>query len=165
MAEVKRIWLEKYGAMLGWLTLLMVVFSFITVVSRNVFDVVWIPVQELAMYCHAFALMLGMVYAWRHDKHVRVDVFYQGFSGNKKRLVNIIGVLFLALPMMVFIFWASFPYVMSAWEKMEQSAETGGLPLVWLFKTLLLAMPLSLMAAFVVDVIKSFKASTDKEAG
>lgn len=165
MAKEKRNWLEIYGALLGWLTLLMVMLSFITVISRNLFNVVWIPVQELALYCHAFALMLGMVYAWRHDKHVRVDVFYQGFSMNKKRLVNMLGLLFLALPMMVFILWASFPYVMSAWSKMEQSAETGGLPLVWLFKTLLLAMPLSLMAAFVVDVIKGFKTPADQEAG
>ena len=158
MAREKRIWLEKYGAMLGWLTLLMVLFSFVTVVSRNVFDVVWIPVQELALYCHAAALMLGMVYAWRHDKHVRVDVFYQGFSDNKKRWVNVVGLLLLALPMVVFIFWASLPYVADAWARMEQSGETGGLPLVWLFKTLLLAMPLTLIGAFLVDVFKGMKA-------
>ncbi len=72
--------MEKYGAFLGWVTLAMVLFTFLTVVSRNVFNVVWIPVQELAIYCHALALMMGMVYAWHHDKHVRVDVFYQGFS-------------------------------------------------------------------------------------
>lgn len=149
--------MEKYGALLGWLTLMMVLLSFVTVVSRNVFNVVWIPVQELALYCHAAALMLGMVYAWRDDKHVRVDVFFQQFTDRKKQWVNVLGLVFLALPMVLFLLWVCVPYVMDSWSRWEQSPEAGGLPLVWLFKTLLIAMPLTLLAAFIVDVIKGIR--------
>ncbi len=149
--------MERYGALLGWLTLMMVLLSFVTVVSRNVFNVVWIPVQELALYCHAAALMLGMVYAWRHDKHVRVDVFYQGMSPRHKNILNLLGLLFLAMPMVVFILWVCLPYVADAWSRWEQSPEAGGLPLVWLFKTLLVAMPLTLLGAFVIDVVKGIQ--------
>ncbi len=156
MADRKLI--ERYGTLLGWLTLLMVLFSFVTVVSRNLFDVVSIPVQELALYCHATALMLGMVYAWRSDRHVRVDVFYQNFSILKKRWVNLLGILLLALPMILFLLWSCWPYVVDAWSRWEQSAETGGLPLVWMFKTLLLMMPLTLAMAFGIDLIKGIQA-------
>lgn len=149
--------MEKYGAFLGWATLAMVLFTFFTVVSRNVFNVVWIPVQELAIYCHALALMMGMVYAWHHDKHVRVDVFYQGFSKTKKRQVNLLGTLFLMLPMMGFIIWSSWRYVIEAWLRLEGSGETGGLPIVFVFKSLLLLMPISMIAYVMMGLFKSFK--------
>lgn len=147
-------WMEKYGAFLGWVTLTMVLLSFFTVVSRNVFNVVWIPVQELAIYCHATALMLGMVYAWHHDKHVRVDVFYQNFSAKKKQRVNFWGSVLLLLPMMVFVIWSCFQYVIDAWLRLEGSGETGGLPLMFLFKTLLVLMPITLLGYVLVTLLK-----------
>lgn len=147
-------WLERYGGFLGWLTLAMVLLSFFTVITRNVFSVVWIPIQELAIYCHATALMLGMVYAWHHDRHVRVDVFYQTFSAVKKRLVNLIGTWLLMVPMMLFVIYVCYQYVVDSWLRLEGSGETGGLPLVFLFKTLLLLMPISMLGYV---LIASFK--------
>ncbi|TDR20358.1 TRAP-type mannitol/chloroaromatic compound transport system permease small subunit [Marinicella litoralis] len=155
--------MEKYGAMLGWITFSMVLFSFVTVVSRNVFNVVWIPVQELAIYCHATALMLGMVYAWHHDKHVRVDVFYQSYSSHKKSRLNFWGTLLLLIPMMGFVVWSCFQYVMDAWLRLEGSGETGGLPLMFLFKTLLLLMPLSMLAYVLVSLFKKPNTADDKD--
>ncbi len=155
--------MEKYGAFLGWVTLMMILFSFITVVSRNVFDVVWIPVQELALYCHALALMMGMVYAWHHDKHVRVDVFFQDFSIHKKQLVNLMGTWLLLVPMMIFIIYSCYQYVIDSWIRLEGSAETGGLPLVFLFKTLLLLMPISMLGYVLVSTLKNFKVNNGAE--
>ncbi|MCX7554288.1 TRAP transporter small permease subunit [Marinicella sp. S1101] len=148
-------WLERYGGFLGWLTLVMVLLSFLTVITRNVFSVVWIPIQELAIYCHAAALMLGMVYAWHHDRHVRVDVFYQSFSAAKKRLVNLAGTWLLMVPMMLFMIYACYQYVVDSWLRLEGSGETGGLPLVFVFKTLLLLMPISMLGyVFIVSFRK-----------
>ncbi len=155
-------WMEKYGAFLGWVTLAMVLVSFFTVITRNVFNTVWIPVQELAIYCHALALMMGMVYAWHHDKHVRVDVFYQGFTARKKRLVNILGTWLLLVPMMGFVIWSCWTYVMDAWIRLEGSGETGGLPLMFLFKSLMLLMPISMLGYVLVSTFK--KPATDDHA-
>ena len=146
--------IEKLGAFLGWVTLLMVLVSFLTVITRNVFNVVWIPVQELAIYCHATALMLGMVYAWHHDRHVRVDVFYQNFSAAKKRRVNLMGTWLLLVPMMGFIIWSSYQYVIDSWLRLEGSGETGGLPLMFLFKSLLLLMPISMLGYVIYSTLK-----------
>ena len=147
-------WMERYGAALGWITLLMVLVSFFTVITRNVFNTVWIPVQELAIYCHATALMLGMVYAWHHDKHVRVDVFFQGYTDRQKRQVNLIGTWLLLVPMMGFIIWSCWQYVIDSWLRLEGSGETGGLPLMFVFKTLLLLMPISMLGYVLVSTIK-----------
>ncbi len=146
--------MEKYGSFLGWLTLAMVLLSFVTVVSRNLFNVVWIPVQELAIYCHATALMLGMVYAWHHDRHVRVDVFYQGFSASKKQRINFWGTVLLLLPMMGFVIWSCWQYVIDSWLRLEGSGETGGLPLMFVFKSLLLMMPLTMVGYLLVSLLK-----------
>ena len=155
--------MEKYGALLGWVTLSMILFSFVTVVSRNVFNVVWIPVQELAIYCHATALMLGMVYAWHHDKHVRVDVFYQNYSPLKKQRVNFWGTLLLMVPMLGFVLWSSYQYVLDSWLRLEGSGETGGLPLMFLFKSLLLLMPISMLGYVVVSLFKKAKQTNNNE--
>lgn len=157
MSKKRNHWIEKYGAGLGWVTLTMVLLSFLTVITRNVFNVVWIPVQELAIYCHATALMLGMVYAWHHDKHVRVDVFYQNYSHQRKQRVNFWGTWLLLIPMMGFVVWSCFQYVIDAWLRMEGSGETGGLPLMFLFKSLLLMMPISLLGYVLVDAFKPIK--------
>ena len=157
MTEKANSLMEKYGAFLSWATFAMVFFTFVTVVTRNVFNVVWIPVQELAIYCHALALMMGMVYAWHHDKHVRVDVFYQNFSAHRKRKINIFGTVFLLMPMMGFIIWSCWHYVIDAWLRLEGSGETGGLPTVFLFKTLLLLMPISMLGYVLTTLFKSYK--------
>jgi TRAP-type mannitol/chloroaromatic compound transport system permease small subunit len=157
MPEKNNLSMEKYGAFLGWITFAMVFFTFTTVISRNLFNVVWIPVQELAIYCHALALMMGMVYAWHHDKHVRVDVFYQNFSEHKKRKINLIGTLFLLVPMMGFIIWSCWHYVIDAWLRLEGSGETGGLPTVFVFKTLLLLMPVSMLGYVLMGIFKAYK--------
>ena len=156
-------WMEKYGAFLGWVTLLMILVTFLTVITRNVFNVVWIPVQELAIYCHATALMLGMVYAWHHDRHVRVDVFYQNYSSLKKQRVNFWGTLLLMIPMMAFVFWSSYQYVFDSWVRLEGSGETGGLPLMFLFKSLLLMMPISVLGYVTVSLLKKSKQTNSNE--
>jgi TRAP-type mannitol/chloroaromatic compound transport system permease small subunit len=155
--------MEKYGAFLSWLTLAMIVFIFVTVVSRNVFNTVWIPVQELAVYCHATALMLGMVYAWHHDRHVRVDVFYQYFSAHKKRKLNLMGTVLLLLPMMGFVIWSCWFYVIESWSRLEGSGETGGLPLMFLFKSLMLLMPVSILGYVLMSWVKSSKSKNTED--
>ncbi|MCF6300694.1 MAG: TRAP transporter small permease subunit [Proteobacteria bacterium] len=151
---------ERLGTVLGWLLLLMIFLSFSTVLSRYLFDVVWIAVQELAVYLHATTFMLGMVYVYHHDRHVRVDVFYQNYSARKKIKVNAFGALFLLLPFMGFMLYVCFPYVLSAWSTFEKSGETGGLPLIWLLKSLLVITP-ALLIIYVVFELMALK-SKDK---
>jgi TRAP-type mannitol/chloroaromatic compound transport system permease small subunit len=110
------------------------------------------------------ALMLGMVYAWHHDRHVRVDVFYQGFSDRQKRLVNGLGTWLLLVPMMGFIIWSCWHYVVESWLRLEGSGETGGLPLMFVFKSLLLLMPVSVLGYVLVASFRRHKTASSKAA-
>ncbi len=128
-----------------FLTLLMVLVTFAVVVLRYGFDLGWIAMQESVTYLHAANFMLGAAFALRHDAHVRVDIFYQKFGPRGRAWVDLLGTLFLLLPVCGFILYASWDYVRESWQLMEGSQEAGGIPAVWLLKSLLLAMPVLLI--------------------
>ena len=128
---------ETTGQASAWLTLLLVLVTFTVVVLRYVFQFGSIAMQESILYLHASVFMLGAAYTLRKDGHVRVDIFYRGFSAKHKALVNLLGSLFLLLPVCSFLLWASWGYVANAWSIHEGSGETGGLPYVYLLKTLI----------------------------
>ncbi|MDD3518732.1 MAG: TRAP transporter small permease subunit [Chromatiales bacterium] len=128
---------EWVGRAVAWLTLAMVLLTLGIVIARYAFGWGSIAVQESVMYLHAITFMLGAAYTLRHDAHVRVDVFYRGLDPRRRAWVDAGGALFLLLPVCAFILYASFGYVAAAWAVHEGSRETGGLPWMWLLKTLI----------------------------
>jgi TRAP-type mannitol/chloroaromatic compound transport system permease small subunit len=146
--------MKNFGGVLGVGVLLMIVLSFTSVAIHFFFNEVFIVVQELILYLHSMVFMLGIVYAYHYDKHVRIDIFYQTFSHAKKNKVNQIGTLLLLIPFFAFLFYSSYSYVMTAWLKLEVSAEPGGLPFVYGLKSLLLILPVLMVA---VSIPKNFK--------
>ncbi len=132
---------DGLGHAVAWLTLFMVLLTFLVVLLRYGFDTGWIALQESVTWLHACVFMLGASYALRRDSHVRVDIFYQKFSPRGRAWVDLLGSLLLLLPVCLFIFYASWDYVAESWEIGEGSAETGGLPALYLLKSLLLLMP------------------------
>jgi len=128
------------GRMVSWLVLAMVVVMFFVVVLRYVFDTGWIALQESISYFHSIVFLIGAAYTLQQDAHVRVDIFYSRLSETGKAWVDLLGHVFILLPVMVFIIWISWPYVMNAWEVKESSREAGGLPGVYLIKSLILIM-------------------------
>jgi len=128
------------GRMVSWLVLAMVVVMFLVVVLRYVFDTGWIALQESISYFHSIVFLMGAAYTLQQDAHVRVDIFYSRLSETGKAWINLLGHIFILLPVMLFIIWISWPYVMNAWEVKESSREAGGLPGVYLIKSLILVM-------------------------
>ena len=136
---------ELSGRFIAWLTLFIVLVTFVVVVLRYVFDYGSIALQESITYLHAFVFMLGAAYTLKHDGHVRVDVFYRNMSNVKKAWVDLLGTLLLLFPVCLFILISSWDYVLTSWSMSEQSGEAGGLAYVYILKTALLIMPVLLM--------------------
>ena len=132
---------EWCGRYISWLTLFMVIITFLVVVLRYLFDTGWIAMQESVSYMHAMLFLVGASYTLKHNGHVRVDIFYRKMTPQRQALVDLLGSVFLLLPVCAFIFWASWDYVLTSWSFKEGSPEAGGLPAVYLLKTLLLIMP------------------------
>jgi TRAP-type mannitol/chloroaromatic compound transport system permease small subunit len=128
---------ERVGKLAAWLVLAMVFVTFLVVVLRYGFNFGRIALQESTTYLHAFVFMLAGAYTLKHNEHVRVDIFYQDMSLRNKAKVDLFGTLFLLLPFAGFILWTSFNYVLNSWKLLEGSREAGGLPLVYILKTLI----------------------------
>ncbi len=135
---------ERIGKVIAWFILAMVCVTFLVVVMRYGFNFGRIAMQESITYMHALVFMLAGAYTLKHNEHVRVDIFYQGMSSRNKAKVDLFGTLFLLLPFAIFIVWVSFNYVSNSWKLLEGSREAGGLPLVYLLKTLIPSMAILL---------------------
>lgn len=136
---------HRCGESVAWLTLAMVIISFIVVVLRYWFNVGWIALQESVTYMHGLVFMLGASYTLAREGHVRVDIFYNKMSPRQQAWVNITGTLFLLIPLFTFILWICWDYVWISWQVKEGSADAGGLPILYLLKTVLLLMPLLML--------------------
>ena len=128
---------ELVGNTAAWLALALVLVTFTVVILRYLFQLGWIAMQESILYLHASLFLLGAAYTLKKDGHVRVDIFYRGFSAKGKALVDLLGSLLLLLPVCGFLLWTSWDYVTMAWSIYEGSQEAGGLPYVYLLKTLI----------------------------
>ncbi|MBK5930224.1 TRAP transporter small permease subunit [Halochromatium salexigens] len=160
-------WVNRaVGTAVAWLALAMVLVTFIVVVLRYGFDAGSIALQESITYMHATLFMLGVAYTLRQDAHVRVDILYQRFTRRGRAWVDLLGTLFLLTPVCVFLFIASWEYVADAWSVREGSREAGGLPGVWLLKTLLLVMPVLMLLQGLIWVLRNglFIAGFETEA-
>ena len=144
---------EQVGRLVAWLTLAMVLTMFAVVVLRYAFDFGRIWLQESVTWMHALVFMLGAAYTLRHDGHVRVDIFYRRFSPRTRAWGDLLGSRVLLLPVCGYLLWASWDYVASSWAMGEGSLQTGGLPAVYLLKSLLLAMPALLLLQGLVQAL------------
>ena len=154
-------WLASAVALLGrsaaWLTLVMTLLTFLVVVLRYGLNEGWIWMQESVTYLHATVFMVAAAWAFQADEHVRVDIVYRNRSERYRRIVDLAGTLVFLVPFSVFLVYFGWDYVASAWAVRETSSEPGGLPLVWLLKTLILVMPALLLAQAGVTIAQCWR--------
>ncbi len=153
--------LDRFNSFLGrtaaWLTLIMVLVTFVVVVMRYVFDAGFIWLQESVVWMHAFVFMMGAAYTLQQEQHVRVDIFYREMSAKRKAIVDLVGVLLFLLPLCIFLGWKAFDFVIVSWKLTEASRESGGLPypFISLLKSVILIMPITVGLQGVVMVLRS----------
>ncbi len=127
------------------------------VVMRYLLGIGSVALQESVIYIHAFILLMGAGYTLRRDAHVRVDVLYRFFDLRKKAWVNCFGAIFLLMPFTFSLLYFSWEYVAVAWSKKEASAEAGGLPYLYLLKSLLVMFPCLLLLSGVAQTLSCVK--------
>lgn len=135
------------GALCGLCTLSVVLLMFGLVVMRYGFDKGSIALQELVLHLNATAFLLGGAYALLRDAHVRVDILQQRWSPQTQRWAELAGLALLLLPFCAVLLWTSLDYVAMAWSLREGSREAGGLPGLYVVKSLIPASAVLLMLA------------------
>lgn len=156
---------EPLGRTLAWSSVAIMLITFLVVVLRyglnsghfgiGSWQISSIALQELVIYCHAILFMLASGYTLKHNGHVRVDVFYRGFSASRKAWVNLFGTLFLLFPMCGFILYVSLDFVSFSWSIQERSSEAEGLPYLFLLKALIPTMAALLLLQGCTEVLRN----------
>lgn len=146
---------DVIGRSISWLTLLMVIITFLVVVLRYVFSSGWIAMQESIIYMHSIVFMLGVAFTLKQNGHVRVDIFYERMGPRSRAWVDLLGAVFLLIPFCLFIILISWNYVSLSWSLLEGSRDAGGLPAVFLLKTTIPVMAMLLMLQGVAQGLRS----------
>jgi len=149
--------IEKVGRFFANLLLVLVALNFIVVMSRYLLGVGQPALQELVLYLHAVIFLGCAAWAYQDDEHVRVDIFYRDSSPSLKKKINFLGAVFLLLPTLIVTGFYSIDFVIASWKITEASTEPGGLPFVYLQKTILFLFPVFLSLAFIKEVVSGWK--------
>ena len=143
------------GHLAAWLSLALVLLTVAVVVLRYGFAYGNIGLQEAALYLHAALFMLGMAYTLSLDEHVRVDIFYRRWNARRKALVDLAGTALFLVPLCLALLILCWDYVIVSWTRQEGSADAGGLPFLYVLKTLLLVMPALLLIQALAEALRA----------
>ncbi len=159
--------LDRTGDLLGstvaWFTLLMMFVTCAIVIGRYGFNLGSIGLQESVMYLHGLVFMTGISWTLRHQGHVRVDIFYERFSPRTRAAVDLAGTVFFLFPFGLFLLLGSLDYVAFSFSLREGSAQPGGLPGVYLLKSLIPLMAFLLLLQGVSEACKAWTILISKQ--
>lgn len=144
------------GTILSWMCFAMMLVACAVVAMRYLFqsgNIIFL--QESVIYLHSTVFMLATGWALKRNGHVRVDVFYRQFSPTRKAWIDSLGVLIFLLPFCGFMFFASLDFVELSWSRKETSGDAGGIPFVYLLKTMIPAMSVVLALQGFAELIRN----------
>lgn len=152
------------GHAVSWLTLAMVLTTVGVVVLRYGLEIGSIALQESVLYMHGCVFLLGAAYTLQLDDHVRVDILYRRLPPRGRAAVDLAGTICLLLPVCGFIAWVGWDYVLQAWRIREASQEAGGLPYVYLLKTLIPVSTALLVLQGAAEALRALLALLGRDA-
>lgn len=148
---------EKIGSVCSWFTGILVLLVCFDVFSRYAFNQTKTWVGELEWHIFALIFLFGAGFALKHDRHVRVDLFYDRFSPKDKALVNLVGGILFLMPFCLVVGISSFGYAMESFYIRETSPDPGGLPARYLIKFAVVVGIFFLFLQGISNIIKDFR--------
>lgn len=116
------------------------------VIASYAFALSWTWLSELVIYAFATVFMLGAASALKDDAHVRVDILRPRFGENGRNWIELAGTYLFLFPICIRILTTGEQGLTRAWSLFEGSRESDGLPLLFLFKTLVPVFAILLIA-------------------
>ncbi len=141
------------GAMASGLIL---IFAQLAVVMlRYAFGLSFTWLSEIVTYAFAAMFMLGSAAALRDGAHVRVDILRPRFGETGRNWIELAGAYFFLFPICVRLITTSEAGLARSWLLLEGSRESDGLPILYLFKTLVPVFAVLLMAQGLSESLKA----------
>lgn len=148
---------DGLAILLAWLMIGLAGLATSVLVLRYGFGFSTTAVQDAVIYLNAALVMLGLSVTLLANAHVRVDVMSDRWPSSLQALRDLLGVVFLVMPMLAVIAWYGWHYVARAWAMSEGSGDAGGLAGVYGFKSLILVGVALLFVAALVFAYRAFQ--------
>jgi len=153
--------LDRLSSYAGFISALLVIGLSMLVtydaVMRYLFSEGSIALQEFEWHLYDIIFLLGISYALLHKKHVRVDIFYDGYSPDRKRLVDILSMTLLVIPFSTLIVINSWDMMVQSYLQSEISSDPGGLTHRYIIKGFIILAFMLLITQAISETIKIYK--------
>ncbi len=125
-------WLTRvFGYIAAWLVAPLIVAMVWEVFSRYALSAPTFWAYEIAYMLLGASLMLGIAFALQVRRHVRVDFLYHMLSAKKRATIDCVGYVFFLLPVVLWMSWGLWDYLVYAYVNNEVSGESAWNPVVW----------------------------------
>ena len=118
---------DKFAVLAIWAVLASCAISALNAIVRYAFNYSSNGFTEIQWYLFAGVVMLGAAQVLRVNEHVRVDVLYGMYGGRGQAIVDLLGLLFFLLPVMVVMIYFAWPLFAKMYGSGEMSSNAGGL--------------------------------------
>ena len=134
----------------------------LVVLLRYAFGLSFTWLNEIVIYAFAAMFMLGSASALRDDAHVRVDILRPRFGARGRNWVELAGIYLFLFPICIRLLAMTEQGLARSWALFEGSRESDGLPLLFLFKTLLPAFAMLMVTQGLSEALKAALRLTGK---
>lgn len=128
----------------------------VQVVLRYVFGLGLVQLEELQWHLYAVNVIFGMSYCLTLDSHIRLDLVHERLSRRTREKIEILGIIFLLMPLIFVIFYHSVDFLWEAIRTHERSDSPVGLCCRWIPKGLIPVAMLMLFTSATARLIKAF---------
>jgi TRAP-type mannitol/chloroaromatic compound transport system permease small subunit len=142
------------GDGVSWLSLVLVLVTVYDVFMRYFLREGSVAIQEAEWHLFAMNFMLAGGWTLLKAGHVRVDILYSRFSKHQKAWVDLLGSLVFCIPYCILVIFAAWRFVYDSWSILEGSPDPGGLPALYILKTV---MPVAFLLVGLQAVSEAIK--------
>ncbi len=146
---------EWLGKVASWLLVPLVLIVCFDVITRKLFNFSRIWIMDLEWHLFALIFLLAAGYTLKHNRHVRVDLFYDKFDKKEQGQVDFFGSLIFLLPWCIIVLIYAFDYAAQSLAMNEGASEPGGLPARYLIK---FVVPISIFMLLLQGLSLMYKA-------
>ena len=157
--------ISKYSGLFA--AILVVILSLLVAYDagmRYLFSAGSIALQEVEWHLFDVIFLLGLTYALKHDKHVRVDIFFERYSQQTRMIVQILSMLLLVMPFSLLFLNDALDMTYQSFMQHEVSSDPGGLTHRWLIKAMLAFAFVLLLMQALSEVLKAYHRLENKSA-
>jgi len=131
---------------------------------RYLFSAGSIALQEVEWHLYDIIFLLGISYALKHDKHVRVDIFYEKYSSDTKALIEILSMLLLVIPFSLILISNALDMTIQSYLQHEVSSDPGGLTSRYLIKGMIVVSFALLIIQAISQLLKAYHTLESKKS-